>query len=561
MRGSVLPISSSSRRRVVSASVSVLLIFMACVQARVLTAATVRAQSGRDSSNKEKPQPKKKGLAPLRQEEAPDGSRVTITYNTPLSDYSAYRRGDRFVVVIPRADAPRVRSNLRGRAFDGVQVERRGDDAVLSFRIRPGTKARVDQQFNRLDVIFSTPEQSAANAASDPGQTAAASSQPSGGIASQTRQARAGTPQAPLANHNSTADTTGQPNATKPGAETTGATAPTAAQAGAATGQPAQSPAPSTGGSAVPAPSRADVSASAQPAPAISAAASPSSLSTMTARYWLPLLIAMLLLMSAWAVIASRRRGAEGSSTSATVEHAVAPETAEAETEMKTEAETPTEAETKAEAETTALRLESPAPPRTDDSGIPSNILRYLGSEDANERSAGVLALADLASDEAFGRIGAAFDDPVQQVRDAAARSLFNVSADRAASFKRLMRASSPERRRRVGEAIASSGMASEAISDLSSESGERAYDALLVLSLMARSGEVQSLIETIEEHPSTEVRLALVKLLALSGQREILETFRHLSTRDSLPIAVRSSIMEAIYQLNNPQPLPLSTT
>jgi len=79
------------------------------------------------------------------------------------------------------------------------------------------------------------------------------------------------------------------------------------------------------------------------------------------------------------------------------------------------------------------------------------------------------------------------------------------------------------------------------------------------VLSLMAKAGEVQSLVNTIEEHPSTEVRLALVKLLALSGQQEVVSAFRYLATRDKLPIAVRSSIMEAIYQINNPRPFDLS--
>lgn len=559
---------------------------MACVESP-----GVWAQRGRDSSNTQRPQPQKKGLAPVRQEDGPDGSRVTVTYNAPLSDYSAYRQGDRFVVVIPKADAPRLRSNLRGRGFDGVQVERRGEDTVLSFRIRPGTKARVDQQHNRLDVVFSTPEQAISNAPS--GQTTAAvSSQSLAAKASQTNQTRAGTTQTPLANHNSMPAATAQPGTVKPVAEVTVAGGSTA-------GTPAQSPAPSTVSPATTAPSHADDRA----APAVSPTLSSASTGTGATRYWLPLVIALLLLLtSAWAYVASRRRRAlEPSSTPSTKSEEET--TVEAETtallpespgetfeardaddeggprdaqEIGREASEPESEETAwpandgptATVVTVGPSLEgqpgfdeSPAPAATDGSAIPSEILKHLGSEDVNERSAGVLGLADFLSDEAFGRIGAAFDDPSQQVRDAAARSLFNFSADRAASFKRLMRDASPERRRRVGEAIASSGMAGEAISDLSHASGERAYDALLVLSLMARSGEVRSLIETIEEHPSTEVRLALVKLLALSGRQEILHAFRYLSTRDSLPIAVRSSIMEAIYQLNNPQSLPVSTT
>src|SRR5215213_4629195 len=114
MRGLVLPISPSGHTPFVSRPyVFVLFILMLGVQERALarqvvsTALMVQTQSAPDTSNREK---KKKGIAPLRQEEAPEGSRVTITYNTALSDYSAYRQGDRFVVVIPKADAPRVRS-------------------------------------------------------------------------------------------------------------------------------------------------------------------------------------------------------------------------------------------------------------------------------------------------------------------------------------------------------------------------------------------------------------------------------------------------------------------
>jgi HEAT repeat protein len=191
-----------------------------------------------------------------------------------------------------------------------------------------------------------------------------------------------------------------------------------------------------------------------------------------------------------------------------------------------------------------------------DPPGIAGDVTESSKSGLASERAAAVMEVARVGGEDAFRHLGAAFDDPAQQVRDAAARALFNMSADRASSFKRIMRDASRERRRRIGAAIASSGMAREALNDLTGESGARAYDALLVLSLMAKAGEVQPLVTTIEEHPSTEVRLAIVKLLALSGRQEILSTFRYLATRDSLPVVVRSSIMEAIYEINNQKPL-----
>ncbi|HEX5706424.1 MAG TPA: DUF5916 domain-containing protein [Pyrinomonadaceae bacterium] len=96
-------------------------------------------------------------LASLRGAETGDGSRVTVTSDAALSDYSAYREGGRFYVVLPRASASFAPSSLptEGRAYTDARFERRGEDVVLSFALRAGASARVAQSFNRLDIIFS----------------------------------------------------------------------------------------------------------------------------------------------------------------------------------------------------------------------------------------------------------------------------------------------------------------------------------------------------------------------------------------------------------------------
>jgi len=68
----------------------------------------------------------------------------------------------------------------------------------------------------------------------------------------------------------------------------------------------------------------------------------------------------------------------------------------------------------------------------------------------------------------------------------------------------------------------------------------------------MAKAGEVQPLMKAIEDYPNIEVRLAVVKLLALSGQPEIVPAFRRLAVRGSLPSEIRSAVMEAIYQISS---------
>jgi hypothetical protein len=192
------------------------------------------------------------------------------------------------------------------------------------------------------------------------------------------------------------------------------------------------------------------------------------------------------------------------------------------------------------------------APVGEDLSTVPSAILKRLSSEDDNERATAVADLGRLGGDDSFREITAAFDDPAQEVRDAAARSLYNLQADRAASFTRALREAPPERRRAIGAALASSGLANEAIGHLMGESREKTYDAFSLLFLMSKAGEVQPLLRAIEDHPNNEVRLAVVKLLALSGQQEILPAFRRLAVRGSLPTEVRSAVMEAIYQISS---------
>jgi len=46
----------------------------------------------------------------------------------------------------------------------------------------------------------------------------------------------------------------------------------------------------------------------------------------------------------------------------------------------------------------------------------------------------------------------------------------------------------------------------------------------------MSKAGETQPLMRAVEEHSNMEVRLAVVKLLALCGQPDILPAFRRMA-------------------------------
>ena len=126
-----------------------------CGAALLFGVALVAAQSRPAQSNSNR-SGKRPHVTTLRSSDSQEGSRVAINSDQSLGDYEAYRRGDRFYVKLPAADVPRAEAT-RGRGFADVRVQRGADSTVISFRLQPGTTARVEQRSNKLDVVFSAP--------------------------------------------------------------------------------------------------------------------------------------------------------------------------------------------------------------------------------------------------------------------------------------------------------------------------------------------------------------------------------------------------------------------
>src|SRR5258708_1363162 len=126
-----------------------------CGAALLFSVALAAAQSKPAQTNSNK-SGKRQHVTTLRSSDSPEGSRVAINSDQSLSDYEAYRRGDRFYVKLPAADVPRAEAT-RGRGFADVKVQRGADSTVISFRLQPGTTAHVEQRSNKLDVVFSAP--------------------------------------------------------------------------------------------------------------------------------------------------------------------------------------------------------------------------------------------------------------------------------------------------------------------------------------------------------------------------------------------------------------------
>lgn len=150
-----------------------------------------------------------------------------------------------------------------------------------------------------------------------------------------------------------------------------------------------------------------------------------------------------------------------------------------------------------------------------------------------------------------FDEIAQSLDDPSAEVRKKAVRELYELDPDQAATLVNdALRAGSPEERRRIGTALADSGLLYEAIDDLMGENHESCYGAFSLLFLVAKAGVVEPLITVIEKSPSLDLSLAIIRLLASSGEPEVGPALQKLASDSSVAPELRSAAAEAVVQL-----------
>jgi HEAT repeat protein len=150
-----------------------------------------------------------------------------------------------------------------------------------------------------------------------------------------------------------------------------------------------------------------------------------------------------------------------------------------------------------------------------------------------------------------FEQIAEQLDDPAAEVRQKAVRDLYKMDPDRAATLVNdALRDGTPEERRRIGSALADSGLLYEAIDDLMAENHENCYSAFSLLFLVAKAGVVEPLSSVIEKHPSLDLSLAVIRLLASSGEPEVASTLQRLASNAALAPELRSAATEAVTQL-----------
>ena len=151
-----------------------------------------------------------------------------------------------------------------------------------------------------------------------------------------------------------------------------------------------------------------------------------------------------------------------------------------------------------------------------------------------------------------FERIAQSLDDSSAEVRRKTVRDLYQLDPDQAATLvNEALRDGTAEERRRIGSALADSGLLYEAIDDLKAENHERCYGAFSLLFLVAKAGVVEPLISIIEKNSSLELSLALLRLLASSRDPEVVPAFHRLAANTAVAPEIRRVAAESLTQLN----------
>lgn len=150
-----------------------------------------------------------------------------------------------------------------------------------------------------------------------------------------------------------------------------------------------------------------------------------------------------------------------------------------------------------------------------------------------------------------FDQIAGLLGDPSPSVREKAVRDLYEMDPDQAATLVNdALRDGSPEERRRIGSALADSGLLYEAIDDLMAEDHQNCYSAFSLLFLVAKAGVVEPLSNVIEKHPSLDLSLAVIRLLASSGEPGVASTLERLAANEALAPELRLAAAESVNQL-----------
>lgn len=165
----------------------------------------------------------------------------------------------------------------------------------------------------------------------------------------------------------------------------------------------------------------------------------------------------------------------------------------------------------------------------------------------SNLRSKAVSILTDFDHESVFETILLCCADPTREVRAAAARGLFRLSFDRADAWTRIAETRDEFRMSQTVRAAIEADLVTRSFDRLIHQDQKIAYEAVTLLSLMIQAGETEQIFKAIENHKSTNVKLAILHVIGLTKNESILPNLCEMRENTALSEEIKVKIDEVI--------------
>jgi HEAT repeat protein len=165
----------------------------------------------------------------------------------------------------------------------------------------------------------------------------------------------------------------------------------------------------------------------------------------------------------------------------------------------------------------------------------------------SNLRSKAVSVLADFDHESVFETILLCCADPTREVRAAAARGLFRLSFDRADAWTRIAETGDEFRMRQAAQAAKEADLVKRSFDRLMHQDQKIAYEAVTLLSMMIRAGEIGEIFTAVETHPDSNVKIALLHVIGLTKDEDTLPALYEILEKSSISMELKNKIDEVI--------------
>jgi len=172
-----------------------------------------------------------------------------------------------------------------------------------------------------------------------------------------------------------------------------------------------------------------------------------------------------------------------------------------------------------------------------------------------NIRSLAISSLGTINHESVFPAVLIGMADESREVRASAARSLSRLSFDRADAYVRVLETSDEETIQNVAKACIQAGIVSQNLDRLTNSDHRQAYETFSLICLLSQANMNEPVLEAILAHPSVDVRLKAVHLLACTGHSNAFNQLRELAVKDGMREEVKTALLEAIYKLEQAKP------